>query len=283
MQNIEYSWGGIKKLSCLVLLFSIFYILYSIFTVSSVHAQLEIADTYDMSEQGAVNGDLVSLQGNGLIRSKVDYDNTIFGVVTTDPLAAYKRVDETGTIISRTGVVDVNVTTANGDIKTGDYITTSTIAGKGQKALATGYVVGVAMKDFKSGEGTQIDFADGPNGQKVSSGTIPVAIRIEYAEIDSSRNANSLIQKLNSALFTNVKDPEKFINVIRYIASGLIVMISILVGLLILSRILPRGVESIGRNPLARQSIIFYTAVNVIIVIVIIVLGTAASVLLIRI
>ncbi len=252
--------------------------------VAPVYAQLEIADTYDLADKEVQNGDIMTLNSQGLVRSTAEYDPKIFGVINSDALAAYKRVDQTGNIISRNGVVNVNITTANGAIKTGDYITSSTLAGKGQKALASGYIMGVALKDFNEGEGTQIEFAQFQNStpRKVSYGQIPIAIRIEYAEISTSRNANALLGRLNSALFTNVQDPEKFVNVIRFVASGLVIILSILIGLFILARVIPKGVEGIGRNPLARRSILFYTAINIIIVIVIIFLGIGASLLLVR-
>lgn len=252
--------------------------------VTPVHAQLEIADTYDIADTEAQPGDLVALTADGIKRSNIDYDSKIFGVVINEPLAAYKRVDGTGTIISRNGVVNVNVVTANGAIKTGDYITTSTLAGKGQKALASGYVVGVALKDFNEGEGTVVEFKqfETAEARQIGAGQIPLAIRIEYAEISTSRNANALLSRLNAALFSNVQDPEKFVNVIRYVASGLVILFSIMIGLFILARVVPKGVEGIGRNPLARRSIVLYTGVNIVIVIIVILLGIGASLLLVR-
>jgi hypothetical protein len=276
--------AGIKKTFSLGLLFSLILLACLVLRASPVSAQLEIADSYDLTDQEAVGGDILSLTTEGLKRSNSDYDNKIFGAINSDPLAAYKRVDGTGTLVSRSGVVTVNVTTANGAIKTGDFITSSTIAGKGQKALASGYVIGVAMKDFNEGEGSQIDFAQFENTEprKISSGQIPVAIRIEYAEISTSRNANALLSRLNAALFSNVQDPEKFVNVIRYVASGIVIIFSILIGLFILARVIPKGVEGIGRNPMARRSILLYTAFNIVLVVIIIMLGIGASLLLTR-
>lgn len=274
----------IRKLLSGEFLFFLILIACLVLRVTPVYAQLEIAETYDVNDQEVQSGDLVSLNTDGIKRSEVDYDSKLFGVVNSDPLAVYKRVDNTGTIISRSGVVTVNVTTANGPIKTGDFITSSTLPGKGQKALATGYVIGVALKDFNDGEGTTIDFKQFENteARKISSGQIPLAIRIEYAEISTSRNANALLARLNAALFSNVQDPEKFVNVIRYVASGLVILFSIMIGLFILARVVPKGVEGIGRNPLARRSIVLYTGVNIVIVIIVILLGIGASLLLIR-
>lgn len=278
------SSAKLEKLFMQGLLFVLILVACLVLRVSPVSAQLEIADTYDIADQEAVAGDILSLSQEGLKRSVADYDNKIFGVINSDPLASYKRVDGTGTLISRSGVVLINVTTANGAIKTGDFITSSTIAGKGQKALASGYIIGVAMKDFNEGEGAQIDFSQFENteARQISSGQIPVAIRIEYAEISTSRNANALLSRLNAALFSNVQDPEKFVNVIRYVASGIVIIFSILIGLFILARVIPKGVEGIGRNPMARRSILLYTAFNIVLVVVIIMLGIGASLLLTR-
>lgn len=252
--------------------------------VAPVHAQLEIADTYDLNDQEAQPGDILSLRDTGLMRSAIEYDTQVFGVYTPEPLAVYRRVDGTGIPVSRSGVVNVNVLTANGEIKIGDYITTSTLKGKGQKALASGYAIGVALAEFNGDGVAEVDYTDFETGtpRKVKSGQIPVAIRIEYAELSTARSANALLERLNSALFSSVKDPEKFVNVIRYVASGLVTIISILVGLFILARVVPKGVEGIGRNPLARQSIIIYTGVNIIIVVIVIIMGIGVSLLLLK-
>lgn len=249
-----------------------------------VSAQLEIADTYDLADTEAQPGDILSLRSNGLVRSDNEYDSQVFGIINAEPLAVYRRVDGSGSPISRSGVVNVNVTTANGEIKTGDYITTSTLAGKGQKALASGYAIGVALADYNGDGGTEVDYKDFESAQtrKVKQGQVPVAIRIEYAELSTARSANAFLERLNSALFSSVKDPEKFVNVIRYVASGLVTIISILIGLFILARVIPKGVEGIGRNPLARQSIIMYTGINIAIVVIVIIMGIGISLLLLK-
>ncbi len=262
----------------------LFLITFHLLFVTPSYAQLEIAETYDLADKDAQSGDILSLTAEGFNRTKAEYDSKMFGIMISNPLAVYRRVDGSGIPISRNGVIAVNVTTANGEIKTGDYITSSTIPGKGQRAVSSGYVVGVALKDFKAGDGTEIDFSQFQGGptKKAVSGQIPVAIKIEYAELSNFRNTNSLIEKLNAALFTNIQDPEKFVNVIRYISSGVVGILSIIIGLFILSRVIPKGVEGIARNPMARSSIIVYTAFNIVVVILVVLLGIGASLLLLR-
>lgn len=269
----------------LVLIISLFLTLYSLLYIPSVvYAQLEMAETYDIADTEAKPGDIISLYESGFERSKLEYDSRIFGVIIDRPLAVYRRVDGSGVPIARNGVVNINVTTANGEIKVGDKITTSILSGKGQKALGSGYTIGVALKDFKLGDGVEISYSkfEGGPTEKAISGSIPVAIKIEYSEISNFRSTNSLIEKLNSALFANIQDPEKFVNIIRYISSGIVGILSIIAGLLILSRVIPKGVEGIARNPMAKSSIVVYTALNVVVVIVIVFLGIGASLLLLR-
>jgi hypothetical protein len=233
---------------------------------SYVNAQVEITEVYDLQEGSFQGGDIVVMSDAGLSLANREYDPKIFGVVQSDPLAVYRRIDKTGTPLTRTGNAEVNVSTVNnGPIKKGDYITTSNILGKGQKAIASGYVLGVSMQDFDGNEGK-----------------ILVALRIEYAEITSSRNTSRLFESLNAAILQNSKDPDKLVNIVRYIGVSVVDILTILIGLFILARVIPKGVEGIGRNPYARKSIIIYTIVNVGIVAAVVFLGVGVSLLLLR-
>jgi len=55
--------------------------------------------------------------------------------------------------VALVGRVPVNVTNENGPIKTGDFITTSSSAGKGMKATLAGRVIGMALADFNGVDG----------------------------------------------------------------------------------------------------------------------------------
>ncbi len=247
-----------------------------------VFAQLEIAETYDVPE-GAQDGDIVSYKSEGVELSSSEYDEKVFGVIETTPLVAYRRQDNTGLPIVRSGTTSVNVTTANGPIQTGDFVTTSTIPGKGQKSVASGYIIGVALEDFgeQDGEAVEITLPEGGITQ-AREGSINVAIKIEYAEINTARNSNRFLEALNAALFSNVQNPEQFVNVIRYILAGLAVLISFLIGFFTLARTIPKGVEALGRNPLARTTIQFGIILNIIFTVAIAGVGIVAAIILLR-
>ena len=55
--------------------------------------------------------------------------------------------------VALVGRVPVNVTNEGGAIATGDYITTSSTAGKGMKATKAGRVIGMALADFSGTSG----------------------------------------------------------------------------------------------------------------------------------
>src|SRR5690348_10343069 len=94
-----------KFLSAIILLISCYLSL-----VTSARAQLEIAETYDVKTQGAASGDIVSFGSDALVLTNREYDNKIFGVIDSNPLVAYRRQDNTGMPIIRSGQTLVNVT-----------------------------------------------------------------------------------------------------------------------------------------------------------------------------
>jgi hypothetical protein len=153
--------------------------------------------------------------------------------------------------IIRAGDALVNVTDYNGPIKRADLVTSSPASGKGMRAGQSGYVLGVALEDASFGTET-VSVA----GRTAQLGTVKVALRIEYAELNSSRNAIHFFDDLNAALFANLKDPEKFTNTVRTIVAGIISVVAFTVGFVSINRSVIKTVEAVGRNPLAKVSIL---------------------------
>ncbi len=249
--------------------------------VTSIHAQTKSVDvtySYTALDPQAADGDILFSSNQNLNQADTPYSNRIFGVLQKNALIVYRSIDNKGQPVSRTGIAQVNVTTLNGPILKGDYITSSAIPGKGQKASQSGYVLGIALDNF-TGEGAQTANIQGHN---VAVGKIAVALRIEYAEIDTARSINRLLEYVNSALFKNVQDPEKFIQIVRYISAGLIVLIAFGIGFITFSRAMAKGVEGIGRNPLAKNAIQFSIIINAALTAAIALIGVIASFLILR-
>lgn len=269
----------------LSLLFSALFLLvtHNSSLITPVHAQLEIVESYDVVTEGAVDGDIVSYTEAGLGLSERELDNKVFGVIDDNPMVVYRRQDNTGTPIVRSGTVDVNVSTANGPIKTGDLITTSFFKGKGEKSTQSGYILGVALADFGDQDGEAASFTPPQGGtQNVRVGKINMAIKIEFAELNTARSANRLLDAVNLAFFRNTQNPEQFVNILRYILAGVSVIFSFAIGFFTLARTIPKAMEALGRNPLARATIQFGIVLNIVFTIGIALVGIVAAIILIR-
>lgn len=271
----------------ITILFLLFVSLYPIpLTLNPTHAQesqgIEVTSVYEITDQDAAEGDIVKTTDKGLTRTDLGFDNKMFGVIANQPLLVYRTTEATAGAkdkpVLRSGIAQVNVTSLNGPIKYGDYITSSAVSGKGQKASESGYVLGIALAAF---DGNNTETIDGPKG-KVALGKIPVAVRIEYAEISNPRFITRLFSFVGTAFLENINDPKKFGEAIRYMAAALVVLLSFTFGFLTFSRSILKSIEAIGRNPLARGTIQFSIILNIVLLVVSGLVGIIASILIIR-
>lgn len=250
-------------------LFTFYFLLFPIPTLAQTPG-IDVSYEYKVTDKDAQDGDILSIQQGGLVRSSKSFDPNIFGVLqtTTKPILVYRELDSGDKSVTRSGTAQVNVTALNGPIKYGDYITSSPIAGKGQKSNGSGSIVGVALQDF--------------DGASAQSGKISVAIKIQSTGTSASAFTSSLFTGLGNALLENVSDPKKFTEVIRYMAAGLVVLLSFTFGFLTFSRSIPKSIEAIGRNPLAKNTIQLSMIINIILLVVSGLIGIVASILIIR-
>lgn len=254
---------------------------FMVFFVATVHAQTpgnDVTSVYEVADTDAVDGDILVTTDKGLVRATKAFDNRMFGIINSKPILVYRNNDIKGQPVMRQGITSVNVTTVNGAIKYGDYITSSVIAGKGAKAPVSSYVLGVALSDF-SGEGAST--IDGPKG-KVASGKINVAIRMEYPEVTSGRAASGIFSLITNSLMENIRDPKQFAIVIRYIAAGLVILLSFTFAFLTFSRSIVKSIEGLGRNPLAKNTLQLSIIINVLLLLGTGIIGIVASILIIK-
>lgn len=238
------------------------------FPLSQTYAQvqsIDVSSLYQISETEAVDGDILTYTDKGIVRAGVAYTNKMFGVLQDNPLLVYRTLDSTGKPVVRSGVAQVNVTASGGEIKAGDYVTTSSNAGKGQKATVSGYVLGIALEPLSGNEGK-----------------IPVAVRIEYAELTNTKSVLRLLDAFNIAAFQSSQDPEKASQFVKYLSAGLIVLGSLILSFLIFARSILKSIEAIGRNPLAKGAIQFSIVIQAALTIITILIGVGASYIILR-
>jgi hypothetical protein len=113
----------------------------------------DLAEVYYTQDSSINYGDLVSLDGTGvsqISKSNGLNDRNMLGIVSTKPGLVMGEADGNGkpVIVALTGRVPVKVTNTNGDIKAGDFITSSNIPGVAMKATEAGQVIGQALSDY---------------------------------------------------------------------------------------------------------------------------------------
>lgn len=220
----------IKKFSFLCLILTIFFAK-NIFSqdLPLVAKNLEIADPE------AKIGDIISKTSEGFFRSKIPYDREMVGVVGENPILVFGKLTTTTRQVVSFGQTLVRVSNKNGEIKRGDFITSSEIPGVGQKATESGFVLGKALEDFNQKEGL-----------------IRVEINIQYQTLSP---AGVPITGILSKIWEVLGRPENFPTFLRYIFAIILGGGSFFAGFFFFVKALSEGLEAMGRNPLAKRSI----------------------------
>jgi hypothetical protein len=232
---------GVKKFKLISLIFAGFFVLTGII---SAQEPSHIAKNLEVADPEVEIGSIVSQNEEGLTRSKIPYDENIVGIVGENPILVFGKPTTTTLPIIFFGEALVKVSNTNGEIKKGDFITSSEKPGVGQKANQSGIVVGRALEYFNQEEGT-----------------IKAEINIQYANISPiGISAGSIFGKI----LENIGRPENFPEVLRYIFALLVGGGSFFAGFLFFVRTLQRGVEAMGRNPLAKNSIRLAMTLNLV-------------------
>lgn len=257
-----------KKLSKKLSIFTIFFIILTGITFGLLFAPNKAAaSTYDFAvsvpilDSNVEEGSIVSYVDGEYILSIEAYDNNIFGLVSGNPsLYLEDRNLESYVLVGSKGEMDVRVSTKNGEIKRGDYLTSSEIPGVAQKADKSGRVLGIALEDYAVTD---------PN---------EVGLVAAYIDIKSHLKQESLTENLltvisdglSSAFLTPLAS-------LRYIMALIVTAITFAIAFLSFSRLTSRGVEALGRNPLAGTSIKSVIIFNFILTFIIIASGLAIA------
>ena len=255
-----------------LLVIGLFYVLVAS-SISHAFAQqdqnisLGIANYVPISGSNIIDGDIVASTEKGYILSKGPYNPLVIGVVATKPAVSLSITgsDDKSYPVVTAGNVRVNVTSVNGDIKKGDFVTSSSIVGKGMKATQTGYVIGLALDPYASPD-------------KKAVGSINISLNLHYS-YSSSKTQSSLKDIFNLSLLATYETPSA---VFKYVVAGVIILLSFFLGVISFGRVANTGIEALGRNPLAGKMIQLGIVLNVAITLAIIVAGFVMAFLIIR-
>jgi hypothetical protein len=242
-----------------LLLLQFFFLTLGVFALhfaTQTQAQVGATDiAYSVKIDGEIKeGDLICLVTNGYKPCDKPYDSSMIGVVTSSPAASLSIIDEPNqTLIVSKGRALVRVTAENGTIELGDLITSSTIAGVGEKAKQNGYVVGTAIQEFKPSDLKQID---------------TILVSLSPGSVTTFTDSkNNLLATIKQALSAPTLTP---LASLRYVMAFTISIVSFSLGFMYFGRVARSGIEAVGRNPLAGKLIELTVALHVLMTITIV-------------
>lgn len=190
----------------------------------------------------AVDGDVVCSEGGEVKACASAYDAGIYGVYVVEPALWIENLSQTeAKSVMTSGRVYVRVSDKNGQIKKGDYVTSSEAGGVGQKATKSGYVLGTALEDAEGSESK-----------------ILVAIEAKQAFVTLQSRGN-LLETIKDAILSPTLTP---LASLRYILAAIIASAAFILGFWYFGRVAKSGVEAVGRNPLAGRLIQFSVILN---------------------
>lgn len=189
-----------------------------------------------------VDGDIVCNYVGEIKRCNTAYDNNIYGVYVAEPALALENLSLTDAkTVATSGKAYVRVSDANGQVKKGDYVTSSDKEGIGQKAVKSGYVLGTALED-----------AEGPESK------ILLAIGAKQAFVIPQSGSN-LLETIKDAILAPTLTP---LASLRYVLAVVMAAAAFILGFWYFGRVAKSGVEAVGRNPLAGRMIQFSVILN---------------------
>ena len=190
----------------------------------------------------AEEGDIIRFADGQYSVSNQEYDSAIYGVIDSEaPIVVGGTGGRKEFPVLSSGIALVKVSSKNGRIMAGDKVTSSSVSGAGMKALQEGSTIGVALRDAQNDDPSKIE-------------RIQIALNIH--SIEPSRPL--------------VASPSKGL---RYLLAFFVGGISVVVGFVYFGKIATKGVEAVGRNPLAARIIWLGVGIHLLLTVVIILSG----------
>jgi F0F1-type ATP synthase membrane subunit c/vacuolar-type H+-ATPase subunit K len=245
---------SVQKLSVVFLLLGILMVLSTQVTLASY---FDPAVSLPIENEVSNPGDIVSdAEGKYALSTKA-YDAAMFGVIVENPSTSFEDLNlPRFKLVSSFGEMPVWVTAKNGNIKTGDLITTSDYPGVGEKADQSGQILGIALEDYAP-----------QNSKDIAKILVFVDIKTSFVDKTISKN---LLDVLRMSLTSPFMTP---VEALRYLLAIAVVFASLVIGFSNFGKITGSSVEALGRNPLAGPSIRRVVAFNFVMTAIIMIIG----------
>ncbi|GIW59269.1 MAG: hypothetical protein KatS3mg087_0335 [Patescibacteria group bacterium] len=203
---------------------------YAFFSPNLVEAQefdLGFATYVPIKDQNVEDGSVVVTSPDGIYLARYPYDNTLTGVVSIkSAIVLGFRRDGTYPLNTK-GTLNVRVSTVNGPIAAGDYLTSSAIPGVAMKATKSGTILGSAIAEYTTENTEEI-------------GRIPVFIEIRYNEVGIKETEFAVSRQV--AFW-------------RVILGAVLAVMTTILCFYLFGKYTVKMLDSMARNPLASKKI----------------------------
>lgn len=219
-----------------------------------------------VSETPIEDGMVIAQWENQYTISREAYDKTMLGVVNLTP-AIEITLDggEDTTPVITSGTVLVRVNGQAGPIEIGDKITTSDTPGIAMKASKSGFILGIAEEAFAP---------QTPNEIGMIKANLDIKFSFSEDSPDSEKISTRLLDLVSISAIAAIEEPKE---ILRYIIGGMTLLGSVIIGFFSFTRTAQKGIDALGRNPLAKNSISFSIFANIGISFVIIAAGIVGA------
>jgi len=210
----------------------------------------------NISGENILDGDVICSQGKELVVCNGEYSPDMAGVYTQRPAVYLDDNKDSSKPLISSGTTQVLVSSINGNIEKGDYVTTSKQSGIAMKADKSGNVLGIAMEAYSSDD-------------KEAMGKIDVLVNIKTVSTSSSPGGDVMQALKQGIMFPNLTALAS----LKYWLAILIALAAFSVGFIYFGRISKAGIEAMGRNPLAGRMIQLNLVLNILLTAVIMIGG----------
>lgn len=204
-------------------------------------------------------GMMVSLAANpGIVEAAANANSKhLVGVITPSDATSLSDVKPGQITVATDSVAQTFVSTIGGNIKVGDKIATSVVAGAGQKPTGSSWIVGIAQASFDpktKGAVKQTLKDNAGKSRDVYIGAIPVLVKVSYY-VDPKKEVSTVsiptaIQKAANALIGRP------VSTIAIVASFVLLILAFVIAGFLINGSVRGSFVAIGRNPLTKSVVI---------------------------
>jgi hypothetical protein len=173
----------------------------------------DLAENYT-SSQSLEPGDVVAIDSatnHSVKRTTGQYQKDVLGVVSTAPGFVAGGYTEDSHPIALVGRVPVKVSTENGPIKEGDFLTSASISGYAMRATESGRVIGTALEPFDESKTVPCPAEGLGNETTTKCGSVMMFVNLtnyQGASVDALMTEDGEGQVVGDAIIPNLAFPD---------------------------------------------------------------------------